>query len=205
MRQTFDDFALEALDESEGGYVNHPLDPGGHTNRGITLRTYRSVMGDNATVDDLKRITDEEVAHIYRQRYWLPIKGDQLPAGVDYCVFDYAVNSGPRQATKTVQRVVGAKPDGAFGPRTLTAVTAHVNRHGTADLIEAICDRRLAFMQRLKTWSTFKRGWKARVQRVREDSLMLASDQEEMTRDELIDEQLLRLDQVVAGLIALIR
>jgi len=161
--------ALSRVLAHEGGFVNHVADPGGATNRGITIAVFREVYGKGKTVDDLKRITNEQVAHIYRMRYWVAVKGDDLPAGLDYAVFDFAVNSGPARAAKYLQRIVGVTQDGVIGPQTLAAVA----KHSPAKLITRLCDDRLAFLKGLSTWPTFGKGWSRRVEDVRHDALAM--------------------------------
>jgi len=168
MKDTFQR-ALALVLKHEGGFVNHPADPGGATNKGITLAVYREVYGKGKTVDDLKRITDEQVAHIYRTRYWAKVRGDDLPAGLDYAVFDFAVNSGPARAAKYLQRIVGVTQDGVIGPQTLAAVA----KHDPAKLITRLCDDRLNFLKGLSTWPTFGKGWSRRVVDVCCDALAM--------------------------------
>lgn len=155
----------------EGGYVNHPKDPGGHTNKGVTLLTFQRYK-PGATVADLKKISDEMVYRIYRDGYWNKVKGDQLPSGVDYAVFDFAVNSGPDRAAKYLQAAVGVKQDGIVGPDTLNAVA----KHDPVKLVNTICDNRLAFLKRLATWDTFGKGWSSRVAGVRKKAVALAKE-----------------------------
>ena len=153
---------LAKLLRHEGGYVNHPNDPGGATNYGITQAVYdtwRRTMG--LKLQSVKLITASERDSIYRGRYWALIKGDSLPAGVSYVVFDGAVNSGVAQSVKWLQRALGAvKVDGVIGQETLAAVRA-INDHDA--LIQRIIDRRMAFLRQLKTWKTFRKGWTQRV------------------------------------------
>lgn len=149
----------------EGGYVNHPKDPGGATNRGVTQRVYDMYRrAHGLAVRSVRDLTEAERLDIYRTRYWDVIKGDMLPPGVDYVVYDGAVNSGPIQSVKWLQRALGARYtgtiDGIIGPETLRALESHPNHD---DLVADIADRRLAFLQALKTWATFGRGWKRRV------------------------------------------
>lgn len=151
----------------EGGYSNHPKDPGSHTNKGITIATFRKWVKRNGTVEDLKNISNADVAKIYRKHYWDQVRGDDLPSGVDYAVFDYAVNSGPRRAIKALQSVIGAKVDGIIGPETMGQVSAM----GAATIVGKLCDERMAFLQRLEIWPTFKNGWTSRVAGVREDAM----------------------------------
>lgn len=163
--------ALPLVLRHEGGFVNHPSDPGGATNKGITIATFRKWVKRNGTVADLKAITDQQVAKIYRKHYWDKVKGDDLPAGIDYVTFDFAVNSGPRRAAKFLQEVLRVKADGVIGPVTIEAA----RRAPAINVIHALCDRRLDFLRRLKTWPVFKDGWQARVLGVRNDALHMAA------------------------------
>lgn len=172
MKENFDK-ALIAVLKEEGGYVNHPDDPGGATNRGITIAVYRKWIDKDATVDDLKKISDTTVAHIYRKHYWNAVCGDDLPPGVDYAVFDFAVNSGVVRASKFLQAILQIPQDGKIGPITVAAAN-----EGVSDaLVNQYCDRRLAFLKNLRTWATFGRGWSRRVANVRALALgMVAAD-----------------------------
>ena len=113
--------ALALVLKHEGGFADHPSDPGGATNKGITLKTFRQYVKHNGTVADLKRITDAQVATVYKLHYWNKVKGDDLPAGVDYAVFDFAVNSGPKRAAEYLQSLLLVKVDGIIGPQTIAA------------------------------------------------------------------------------------
>jgi lysozyme family protein len=158
----FDD-CLACVLTHEGGYVAHPADPGGHTNLGVTKDTWERWVGRSVSVDAIKALTVSDVTPVYREKYWDRAKCGLLPVGIDYCVFDTAVNSGPGRAVKFLQEVVGSTPDGVIGPLTLRAVHAMNPR----DVIDGYCDKRLAFLQELKTWPTFGRGWGRRVDEVR--------------------------------------
>lgn len=155
--------ALGLVLAHEGGYVDHPLDPGGATNMGITRRTLAAWRGvrpwRKLARSEVRALTRREAGRIYRARYWDAVSGDQLPDGVDYAVFDYAVNSGARRAAKELQRVVGARVDGVIGPMTLKAVS----RHHPRTIIRRLVSRRMKFLQRLRTWGAFGRGWTNRV------------------------------------------
>src|SRR5690606_33792979 len=113
--------ALSLVLKHEGGWADHPSDPGGATMKGVTIGTFRRYVKPNATKDDLRRITDEQVATVYRKHYWNAVRADDLPAGADYAVFDFAVNSGPSRAAKYLQAVLGVAQDGKIGPQTLAA------------------------------------------------------------------------------------
>lgn len=162
MKHLFNE-ALSLVLKHEGGYVNHLADPGGATNRGVTQHTYdswRRRMG--LSVRTVRKITDAEVAAIYRRDYWNAVRGDELPAGLDYAVFDFAVNSGPRRARQFLQRVLGVEGDGVFGPVTMAAIEASDPSRNAVRL----CETRLAWLKRLSTWGTFGRGWERRVNEV---------------------------------------
>jgi lysozyme family protein len=162
--------ALTRLLSHEGGYSNHPSDPGGPTNFGITIHVYRQFVNPNATAADVKAMKVSEAKSIYRAKYWDAQRCDELPAGVDYAVFDYGVNSGIGRSKKVLQRVVGVTADGVLGPQTMRAVEAKK----PSDIINGICDERIAFLKRLKTWPVFGKGWGRRVSECRSISLAMA-------------------------------
>jgi lysozyme family protein len=155
MKDNFN-LALKEVLKSEGGYSNNIHDPGGPTNFGITIRDYRAYINPNGNAHDVKTMTVDQAGVIYKTKYWDKVNGDRLPSGVDYCVFDYGVNSGNSRAN----RVYNQK----------AAVIKDVNR-----LIDAICDERLAFLKGLSTWPYFRKGWTVRVAHVRAFSKELAS------------------------------
>ncbi len=167
MKENFDESLVEVL-KHEGGYVDHPRDPGGATNRGITTRVYRSYRRRKGLpLRSVRHITAKEVRDIYKAQYWDRVEGDHLPSGVDYAVFDYAVNSGTTRGEKELQRVVGTRVDGQIGSVTLAATEAMDARV----VIQKLCDRRMSFLRRLPHWNTFRRGWTARVKGVRSHAL----------------------------------
>lgn len=158
------DKALRYVLEHEGGYVNHPKDPGGATNRGVTQKVYdayRVKLGVEKR--SVKDISPEEVSAIYRRQYWNAVKGDELPSGVDYAVFDFAVNSGVFRATRYMQQVASVSDDGVIGPMTLQAVRSLK----PSEFIDALCDRRMTFLRKLPTFTVFGLGWTRRVHGVR--------------------------------------
>lgn len=162
--------ALALVLKHEGGWSDHPDDPGGATMKGVTLANFRRYVKPDATKDDLRRVTDAQLATVYRRFYWDAVHGAELPDGVDYAVFDFAVNSGPGRAVKYLQGVVGVTQDGRIGPATLGATRAMMR----ATVINDLCDKRMAFLRGLKTWPTFGNGWTARVSSVRADALKMS-------------------------------
>ena len=161
MKENFDS-ALAAILHHEGGYVNHPSDPGGMTNLGCTKKVWEEWVGHDVDEKAMRALTPADVAPLYKAKYWDRIKGDDLPTGVDYIVFDAAINSGPGRAAKWLQQAVGAVPDGAIGPGTLGKVAAMP----ADDIVEKYQQIRLEFLQSLPTWGTFGKGWGRRVQEV---------------------------------------
>ena len=166
--------AMRRVFAHEGGYVDHPDDPGGATNLGITRRTladWRGVTPFTALPkSEVRRLTRTEATEIYRARYWQTVQGDALPPGVAYALFDFAVNSGTRRAVRTLQEIVGTTPDGIMGGMTLSAVL----RRDSAELVRQLSARRLSFMQRLRHWRHFGRGWTRRVNEVEREALRLS-------------------------------
>lgn len=173
--------ADERVSVHEGGYVNHPKDPGGATDRGVTQRVYDAFRQRNGmTSRDVRLMTDGERVAIYRGSYWLPIKGDQLPPGVGYVVYDGAVNSGVSQSVKWLQRALGVKVDGVLGPATLAAAQQDPDHDA---LIVRICERRMAFLRALRTWKTFGKGWTRRVQDVESDGRNMVAKRPQIDRE----------------------
>ena len=172
------DICLDEVLRHEGGYADHPSDPGGATNLGITHKTlarWRRVSPwwklPKEAVRGLQR---PEAARIYRASYWDRCQAGQLPAGLDLAVFDFAVNSGPDRAIRALQAALDVAADGQIGPLTLDAVQSYADRKGLGPLIGALCDRRLAFLNRLSTFAVFGRGWTTRVAAVRAAALAAA-------------------------------
>ncbi|TPN44473.1 hypothetical protein FJ981_28160 [Mesorhizobium sp. B1-1-4] len=162
--------ALALVLKSEGGWSDNPKDPGGATMKGVTLANFRRYVQPNATKDDLRHINDAQISTVYRRFYWDAVAGAELPDGVDYAVFDFAVNSGPGRAAKYLQAVAGVAQDGRIGPDTLAAV-----RDKPADVVvDTLCDNRMAFLKRLPTWGEFGKGWTSRVVSVRSQALSMS-------------------------------
>jgi lysozyme family protein len=166
------DGALARLLAHEGGYTNHPSDPGGPTNFGITIFDYRKYLKPGATAADVKAMTLIEAKRIYRAKYWDAQRCDDLPAGVDYAVFDYGVNSGVGRSGKVLRRCLKLADNTSV---VSDAVIAAAAKADAKTLVAAICDERLRFLQRLKTWDVFGKGWGRRVAEVKTYSLALAA------------------------------
>lgn len=157
--------------KSEGGFVNDPQDPGGATNQGVTQAVYdRWRRRHNLPLQSVRIIKDIEVEAIYRSGYWDLVSGDDLPSGLDYCVFDFAVNSGEDRAAEFLQRIVSVAPDGNIGPKTLFAVRNHTPRA----LIDQLCQDRRDWLRTLSRFPHFGKGWIDRVNTVqkRAESLL---------------------------------
>jgi lysozyme family protein len=168
MKDNFD-LCLKLILAHEGGYVHHSQDPGGRTNLGVTQRVWEEWTGHEVDEKQMRSLTSTMVAPLYKRKYWDAIRGDELVSGVDYCVFDVAVNSGPGRAIKFLQSCVGVTVDGGFGPRTLDAVS----KQDPERLIELYCAKRLEFLQALKTFETFGKGWSRRVAEVKAKALAM--------------------------------
>jgi lysozyme family protein len=163
--------ALAAVLKHEGGYVNHPADPGGRTNLGVTQRVWENWTNQPADEAAMRALTPELVAPLYRERYWNAVRADELPAGVDLAVFDCAVNSGPGRAAMLLQQSIGVWPDGVIGPKTMAAI-----KEGEAtEIVDRFCELRLLFLRGLPTWPTFGKGWERRVKEVWRQSRGMAS------------------------------
>lgn len=169
MKENFDK-CFELMLQDEGGYVNDPRDPGGRTNLGVTQRAWEAYLNRSVTETEMRRLTAEDVKTFYKTRYWDKIKGDELPVGVDYVVFDLAVNSGVHKASMTLQSLVGAFADGKIGPKTLDAVA----KADVPKLIADVCNMRRDFLKSLSTFAVYGKGWFRRVASVetRADSMV---------------------------------
>ena len=148
---------------NEGGYVDNKLDPGGATNWGCTQAVWEGYIGHKVSVDDMKALTKEDVKPLYKKRYWDAIHGDAIPSGLDYCLFDCAINSGVNRSAKIIQEIVGVFADGAIGNNTVSAIT----QLNPVTAINEFCDKRQAFLESLKTFPVFGKGWSKRVSEVR--------------------------------------
>ena len=163
--------AIRLIGLSEGGYVNDPADPGGETNFGITAKTFAAWnIRTGRAQRSVRELTKAEAEEIIGAQYLDPIQFDALPAGIDYLVADYAVNSGPARAARDIQALVGVAPDGIIGLQTIAAIRAA----DQVQLINAYCDRRMQFLRGLKTWKRYGKGWSARVTGARAQALIMA-------------------------------
>jgi lysozyme family protein len=149
------DAAFDVLLKHEGGYSDHAADPGGKTRYGVTEAVAREV----GYRGDMRELPVDLAKKIYKDRYWDAVKADQLPPALRYALFDAAVNSGPGQAVKWLQRALGVKDDGAIGPQTIAAANA-----GNPDALRMrMLSQRLKFMAGLSNWPSFSRGWALRI------------------------------------------
>jgi lysozyme family protein len=162
VKENWDD-SFAAVLKHEGGYVNNPRDPGGRTNLGVTQRAWEAYLNRDVTETEMRALTPDIVKPFYKAMYWDKIKGDQLPAGVDYATYDLAVNSGTRRAAKYLQEIAGVFADGIIGPKSIDAIEALDPKQ----TVEVLCDMRLNFLKRLTTFDTFGKGWSARVAEVK--------------------------------------
>lgn len=170
------DISLKAVLAQEGGYVDNPLDPGGATNLGITRKTlaaWRKITPWTALdKSEVKALRVTEAAEIYKALYWDRCEGDALPAGLDLMLFDFAVNSGPDRAIRSLQGLLKVRADGIVGSVTLAAIAARSSK--IAELIDALANARLGFLQQLTSFVTFGSGWKKRVAAIRTAAFAMA-------------------------------
>ena len=169
MQENWND-SFAAVLKHEGGFVNNPKDPGGMTNLGVTRSAWESYLNRSVTEAEMRALTPETVKPFYKAMYWDKIKGDQLPAGVDYAAYDLAVNSGTGRAAKYLQEIAGVTADGAIGPKSLEAIKSC----DPDQVVDALCDMRLDFLKRLPTFETFGKGWTIRVNDVKEKASSMA-------------------------------
>jgi lysozyme family protein len=147
----------------EGGFVNHPKDPGGMTNLGVTRTNWELYLDHDVTEADMRALTPEMVKPFYKKNYWDRIRGDELPSGVDYAAYDLAVNSGTGRAAKYLQQIAGVTADGVIGPQSLKAI----QKCDAEDVVNEICNMRMDFLKNLNTFDTFGKGWTSRVNDVK--------------------------------------
>lgn len=170
MRSNFQNSLRHVL-MHEGGYVNHPSDPGGITNLGVTKAAWEAYVGHAVTEQDMRNLTPEVVEPFYKERYWDVCRCDELQSGLDYLIFDIAVNSGTGRAAKFLQAELGVAVDGAIGNGTMAAY--RLRSGDTVQLINNIAERRQKFWESLKTFSVFGKGWTRRGNESRDAALAM--------------------------------
>jgi lysozyme family protein len=169
-------FCLTVVLEHEGGYVNHPSDPGGMTNLGVTARTWAEwtkQFVDDITEKDMKSLTVADVAPLYKEKYWRRIDGDLLPTGVDLSMFDMAVNAGPSRAVRLMQQMLrDCTVDGIIGPQTIGAIKEEY-LDDPEGVISDYAHQREIYYRQLPHFSTFGKGWLKRVRKTEDISLYM--------------------------------
>ena len=156
--------SLALMLKSEGGFVNHPSDPGGMTNLGVTKKAWEAYVGRQVDEAEMRGLTPEIVAPFYKARYWDACKCDQLPLGIDYAVFDFAVNAGASRASKTMQTALGTAADGVIGPATIGVAT----NADPDEFLEKFSQAKEQFYRGLATFEHFGKGWLSRVSEVKQ-------------------------------------
>lgn len=176
MKENFDK-SLAIVLKHEGGFTNDKRDPGnslpdgreGSTMLGVTQANWENYVGHAVTQDDMKKLTVESVKPFYKQRYWNTVYGDVLPTGLDYLLFDFAVNAGPNRAVKTLQTALGCVSDGVIGPNTMKAI----NDADAKTLIDKFTTAKTNFYKSLKTFPVFGKGWLRRVEESKQTALSM--------------------------------
>ena len=167
----------------EGGYTADRRDPGnwtgGKVGVGVLKGTKKGISAAAFPHLDIKALNDNQIADIYEARYWRPIRGDELPGGIDLSTMDYAVNSGVSRSAKDLQRVLQVAVDGIIGPATILAAKSSDPR----TVIKAHCGRRMSFLKSLAIWNTFGKGWSRRVANVEAKALSWVSGKAQLEAD----------------------
>jgi lysozyme family protein len=161
---------LDLVLKSEGGWVNHKDDPGGETNLGITKRVWEEYVGH--PVESLKKLTKEDVAPLYEQKYWRPCYGEVLPRGLDCVVFSMGINAGTGRSIKLLQLSIGCVPDGVIGPTT----RGLISDSNSATVIAKFSESRREYYRSLKTFPIFGKGWLSRVDREESEAIGMAKN-----------------------------
>jgi len=157
---------LTVILQQEGGFVNNPKDPGGMTNLGVTKTTWEAYVGHTVDEATMRSLTPLMVAPLYQKNFWNKLNCEALPAGLDLCVFDFAVNAGPNRPVKFLQQMVGVAQDGILGPKTLATINSYVQTHGTVGTVHDFQNLRRAFYRSLPTFVTFGETWLRRLNEV---------------------------------------
>jgi uncharacterized protein (TIGR02594 family) len=165
------------MEKWEGGYVDHPNEPGGPTNMGVTLATLTRWRGREVTAEDVKALTRDEARQIYREYYWKPISGDQLPPPVALMTFNAAILNGVARAARFLQvalnrQGLGIREDGEIGPETLGAVA----KSDLKRLVRDYATEQLSYLHTRPGWPTFGTGWTNRINDVQSNAAALAED-----------------------------
>jgi len=161
---------LELVLKSEGGWVNHPSDPGGETNLGVTKAVWEEYVGH--PVKTMKDLTKDDVAPLYELKYWRACYCEVLPRGLDFVVFSMGVNAGPGRSVKLLQQSIGCVPDGVIGPTTRGLISSS----NGANLIAKFSEARREYYKSLKTFPIFGKGWLARVDREEQEALQMCKN-----------------------------
>ena len=171
MKENFEK-SLEMLLHHEGGWSWHSEDPGGMTNFGVTKKVYEAWVGREVSEQEMRDLTPEKVAPIYKKNYWDKLRGDDLPGGLDFAAFDWGVNSGTGRPAKVMQKYIGATQDGAIGPKSLGLIA----ENDPGNIIQYLYEQRQKFYERLKTFETFGKGWTRRNQETLKAALEMANE-----------------------------
>jgi lysozyme family protein len=171
MTQNFRD-CLELVLKHEGGFVNHPKDPGGMTNLGVTKRVWEEWVGHEVDEKAMRALTPALVAPMYEMKYWRTSYCEKLPRGLDLLVFSMAVNAGSGRSVKLLQDAIGVVADGIIGPRTM----ARINEANVETLIDSFSEARRQFYRGLKTFPVFGKGWLSRTDSERLEALDMAKN-----------------------------
>jgi lysozyme family protein len=171
MTKNFKD-CLDLVLKHEGGYIDHPKDPGGRTNLGVTQRVWEEWIGHPATEKDMRELTPAIVAPMYEMRYWRTSYCEKLPRGLDLLVFSMAVNAGAGRSVKLLQDAIGVVADGVIGPNTMTKI----NEANVETLIDKFSEARTAYYRGLKLFPVFGKGWLNRTDKERSEALQMAKN-----------------------------
>ena len=171
MTKNFRD-CLELVLKHEGGFVDHPKDPGGMTNLGVTKKVWEEWAGHPVSEKDMRELTPEIVAPMYEMRYWRTSYCEKLPRGLDLLVFSMAVNAGAGRSVKLLQDSVGLVMDGIIGPITM----ARINEANVETLIDKFSEIRADYYKGLKLFPVFGKGWLNRTDKERLEAIQLAKN-----------------------------
>lgn len=159
--------------EFEGGKDDDPVDPGGRTAYGIIQKEYdKWRRKNNLPKQDVWKISETEKQTIYWENYWVLLKCEELPNGIDFVMYDFGVNSGVNRAVKFAQKALHLKVDGILGPNTLAAL----QKSDPLTFIDLLDNMRLSYLQNLGIWWRFGKGWSRRVKEGREYAKQLVQD-----------------------------